>query len=486
MSDFVTIPFESDPDVLTDTAVESLRAAIPGWEPADGNLEVWMLAAFARIASEVTTVAASVPAAVFRAFGQQLIGLPPLDGETATITTIWTAADTAGYTAGSGTQVAHRVSGDTLILFETTADVVIPPGSASLSGIVLTAVAVGTGSNAVPTGPMELIDALSWVSTIVASTVSAGGIDAETDAAYLDRLTAELRLSSPRPILPDDFAVLARRVEGVTRALAVDGYDPGVNEQQQVAITGAPTGGTFTLTYSAQTTTGIGYNTTAGATQTALEGLSNIGAGDVVVTGGPLPGTPLVVEFTGALASTNVTAMTATPSLTGGTSPAVVITTPRAGVAVSSGNERMVCLFPLDAAGAGSSPTIRATLQTYLDGLREVSFVVNVAAPTVTTVNVVYTVHVTAGYDPVTVVAAASAAVTAYLSPSVWAGGDASPPVWRAGETLVRYLALSAVLAGVQGVAWVATLTLNTTTADVTLAGVAALPALGTLSGAAV
>jgi hypothetical protein len=53
-------------------------------------------------------------------------------------------------------------------------------------------------------------------------------------------------------------------VTGVTRALAVNGLDPGTNEIQQVAITGGPTGGTFTLTYSGQTTGAIAYNATRG------------------------------------------------------------------------------------------------------------------------------------------------------------------------------------------------------------------------------
>ncbi|MGE3487450.1 MAG: fibronectin type III domain-containing protein [Nitrospira sp.] len=102
---------------------------------------------------------------------------------------------------------------------------------------------------------------------------------------------------------------------------------PPVNEIERVTITGAPTGGTFTLTFNGQTTAGIAYNAAASAVQAALEALSNIGVGDVACTGGPLPGTAVDVEFTGALAGTNVTQMTATPSLTGGTSPAVTVTT---------------------------------------------------------------------------------------------------------------------------------------------------------------
>jgi hypothetical protein len=102
----------------------------------------------------------------------------------------------------------------------------------------------------------------------------------------------------------------------------------GVDEVQQVAITGSPTGGTFTLTFSGQTTSAIAYNAAAADVQSALEALSNITPGDVTCTGGPLPGTPVSVSFAGGTYDgTDVPQMTATGSFTGGTSPAVTVTT---------------------------------------------------------------------------------------------------------------------------------------------------------------
>lgn len=108
---------------------------------------------------------------------------------------------------------------------------------------------------------------------------------------------------------------------------------PGaVNEVQTVTITGAPTGGTFTLTYGGNTTGTIAYNAAATAVQTSLQALASIGPNNVTVTGGPGPATPYVVTFTGALAGNNVAQMTATGSFTGGTTPAVAVTTTTAGV----------------------------------------------------------------------------------------------------------------------------------------------------------
>ncbi|MGZ3140800.1 phage tail tube protein [Lentzea chajnantorensis] len=102
----------------------------------------------------------------------------------------------------------------------------------------------------------------------------------------------------------------------------------GANELQQIAITGGPTGGTWTATLNGQTTSGIPYNAAATAVRTALEALSTIGAGNVTCTGGPLPGTAVVVEFVGTLAGVDVPQMTtSSASLTGGTSPTVAVTT---------------------------------------------------------------------------------------------------------------------------------------------------------------
>lgn len=111
-------------------------------------------------------------------------------------------------------------------------------------------------------------------------------------------------------------------------------YGGPTSETQTVTISGAPTGGTFTLTFSGQTTAAIAYNASAATVQAALEALSNIAPGDVTVTG--VAGGPYTVVFGGAYLSDDVTQMTATASLTGGTTPAVAVTTTTAGGAATA------------------------------------------------------------------------------------------------------------------------------------------------------
>lgn len=73
------------------------------------------------------------------------------------------------------------------------------------------------------------------------------------------------------------------------------------NEIQQVSVATDPTGGTFTLTFGADTTSGIAYNASAATVQTALQALSSIGSGNALVSG-PAGG-PWLVEFSSSLAA---------------------------------------------------------------------------------------------------------------------------------------------------------------------------------------
>ena len=111
----------------------------------------------------------------------------------------------------------------------------------------------------------------------------------------------------------------------------------GNDELQTVTITGAPTGGTFTLTFGGNTTSALNWNATAAQVQTALQALASIGAGNALVTGGPGPATPFVVQFTAAKGLTNQALITLTTnSLTGGTTPSVSIVETQAGGAFAT------------------------------------------------------------------------------------------------------------------------------------------------------
>jgi biopolymer transport protein ExbD len=113
-----------------------------------------------------------------------------------------------------------------------------------------------------------------------------------------------------------------------------------VDEAQQVALTGAPTGGTFTLTFKGATTDPIPYNASAAVVQRALVELPNVGRvvlrpedkdGKEVVKDnarvtGP-DGGPWKVRLANKLGATDPRVITASGAgLTGGADPAVALT----------------------------------------------------------------------------------------------------------------------------------------------------------------
>lgn len=155
--------------------------------------------------------------------------------------------------------------------------------------------------------------------------------------AYVDR-SDELRgIEGSVPQLIDRFvpagSVSVRSyVNDMIFLLGLAGYQASVVagaatlDSWTVTLGAGVTGGSFTITYNAQTTGPIPYNATALQVQQALLALSNIPPGSVTVTGGPYPATPCTVVFTGSLAGLPQV-ITTTPSLTGGANTATPVHT---------------------------------------------------------------------------------------------------------------------------------------------------------------
>lgn len=109
-------------------------------------------------------------------------------------------------------------------------------------------------------------------------------------------------------------------VEDTTAAEAAsDALDALTNEFVRVAVDG--TGGTFTLIFGGQETSALAFNATQAQIEAALVALSTISPGEVNVDGGPGDNggtTPYYIQFVGGKRGTDVGAVTANDSLTGG------------------------------------------------------------------------------------------------------------------------------------------------------------------------
>ena len=82
------------------------------------------------------------------------------------------------------------------------------------------------------------------------------------------------------------------------------------NEKQTLSLSGTITGGTFGLVFDGFEVT-LNFDDDASDIQTALESAGSIGVGNVLVTGGPMPGT-ITIEFIGDYVQLDVQQVTIT------------------------------------------------------------------------------------------------------------------------------------------------------------------------------
>jgi uncharacterized phage protein gp47/JayE len=240
---YITYPLTADARDLMQRCFDYMAAKFPGWEPSEGQLDVAILEAVSSEAADIASLTTEVTKSIYRYFGAKLMGIIPEDAVAATATSTWVMIDNLGHIIPDGTQVTLYDSTGNAVPFVTLGDVQVPAGNTStaVGEVLLVAVVPGSDSTNVGSvgGTPTLVDILPFVDHIVQATVSVGGQDAESDDDYLNRLSQELQLIAPRPILPRDFATMARNVAGVQRATAIDGYNPAdhtSNNQRMVTV----------------------------------------------------------------------------------------------------------------------------------------------------------------------------------------------------------------------------------------------------------
>ena len=217
---------EVDQEAIVAQVFANLAARVNGWQPHDANLDTWLIEAFAEAGAEIRSLAADVPASIFSTFGTRVLGLPPNAATAATGVATFTATDSAGYTLDTGATFGMPRSGNDLVAFATLQPATIAVGQTSVTNVPFAAVELGAEGNGL-SGEGQMLDPITWVSKVNVPVATSQGQDAEEADAYVDRLANLFPAVALRPILPQDFAVLAMQlVAGVGRAVAMNLYDP--------------------------------------------------------------------------------------------------------------------------------------------------------------------------------------------------------------------------------------------------------------------
>lgn len=124
--------------------------------------------------------------------------------------------------------------------------------------------------------------------------------------------------------------------------------DPGTSAAQSIQIENA-TGGTFSITYSGQTTAALAYNAGANLVQNALCALSNVGVGGIVVNDTANGGVPnsvfFAVLFTGNLANVAQAMFTVNTSLLTGPGVLAVVSQTQAGGVTAFSDDEIDLLY---------------------------------------------------------------------------------------------------------------------------------------------
>jgi hypothetical protein len=427
---------DTDARIIAERIYDRMAERIPGWVAHDSELATILIDEFSTVAAEIRQEAVNVPESIYVTYGAEVLGIPIAPPEPATGTATFTAIDALGYTVTPALQFTLARTGDELVVFEVIAGAVIPAGERSVSGVQIRAAEPGANGNDL-SGPGDPVDPLIWIESIEVENPTAFGSNGQTNDEYLSDLIGLLRVIALRPVLPWDFAILALRVSGVGRAVAMDGYRPEVTFGDADAVAGARAELTQWLS-------------------------THAGNADLLEAR--------------AIVSNAVATMT--PDEGGGT----------------WGHARTVTLILTDEHGEPCPLPVKAAVRNLLEALREVNWRVFIVDPDYVEVDVGYEVTAFAEQNPELVGALADAAIIDALDPAKFRLGTTSPAI-AAGEVIpppeeglppgrqtLRVNDFIGLLDRVRGVDWVDWVTLDGD-GDFRLAGPTTLPRVGAISG---
>ncbi len=430
-----------------------------GWEENPADLASIILAAAASLMPPVAEVAATVPPAIFRKYGTELVKTPYNEGTAATVTTTWKFNEEGGvfaaHTVEAGTQLT--IGGLAFLVKENTAVLL----GEKEKNVTLVAVERGTEFNGL-TGTVELVDAISWVKEVLIVGETSGGVNQESDEEYANRLAAQLKLQGARPITAANFAEMALLIPssklpaGVTvgRTTAIDGYNGATNEPEATVTNGS------TEISEITSETGLTVKT------------------EVVGTGIP-KGTTLVSKT-----KAKEWKMSAKATATPGKKVVKFVG--------SYEQERFVTVWVTNKKGEKLTAEAMEAIEDYLEEFREINFRQAVLEPNFNEIRATAKIHVLPGYTEATVTANVKTAIEKYLSPETFGNPTAQTSganSWlniTQGYSLVRYNTILGIIEAVQGVQYVFAGSeglaigleeaVGTKTEDIALVGPAPLP----------
>jgi flagellar capping protein FliD len=150
----------------------------------------------------------------------------------------------------------------------------------------------GSAEAIIKNGKIQLVDNTTGSSQMdISITYNQGSGDTTLDVPEIQQLTEGGAETANLASLGSD--VFTETQSAQDSKIRIDGYPSAVSEVQTLTADNPATSGTFTLTFNGQETAPISYDASTSEIQTALEQLSNIEQGDIVVSGDSLDTDPV-------------------------------------------------------------------------------------------------------------------------------------------------------------------------------------------------
>lgn len=213
---------DRDPQAIFDAALARFIELAPDAQPRNGSVETMLLEAFSVAASDVIYALNRFPSTAVEGI-LALYGVPRFAGSPAEGVITLTLDGSRDLTVEAGQRLSDPTTGLILTVTTTTS-------GTAVSSLVIPCQTEDPGGagNAITVGSaIDLLDAIPYVTAAQVTTAFSGGSDPESDTAYIDRAATVLARVTSSLVLPSHFIAYLLQDPRVSRATAIDLFEPG-------------------------------------------------------------------------------------------------------------------------------------------------------------------------------------------------------------------------------------------------------------------
>ena len=186
-------PYDATVANILEDSITRAKALLPEWTPRVGQIETTLLEATAFQTANLANAANRLPGATVETL-LKLHGVTRSNGVKATATVDLVFTDNYGHNIPKSTPFGYFGTDGSAYVFLTDEVATVAAGSTTLSNVAVTAQTVGIDYNIPSNGAsLQSLSSLPYVKTITLSAKPSGGLNAETDTEFFDRVITTLK-----------------------------------------------------------------------------------------------------------------------------------------------------------------------------------------------------------------------------------------------------------------------------------------------------